>query len=430
MKCNLLYFLFITARLEPLAEYNGNFFYRWTHPFKYASLDVDEIIKLNADKTELSNCWIIRFIKERSCKAIITTVYRYKKNEVLLFDARQLKSECRTANRLICIVDADLDLLSPDDIDALGSLLRGMTNEIRLTFDVVGNASLEKFPVDAVPRAGRIDVDGRRGWLRYVDLFAWYTHRLIAVDLSSVSWHCLESYYDEIIGNLIITTHQTRDYNRFMHVLVVAKCRQFDLRLLNEHGKTVARWQKTRTQTNRTRTQSLVVSLLHSDHAKLLAKHVLLGSAKDFGSVDVVTDQMDNIFVPVYNELRLALEPLDRYTVREVAHTSNVNRRAANERPHRMRNVSRVDVNGKHLIAKLAPGISVVLPNGKRFTSIDLDVGATLEQHRDEAMAIAEWLTQCWNVKYLHVLDHGAGILAYTIQLATAERMKQRGKRC
>lgn len=310
-----------------------------------------------------------------------------------------------TVNWIIFWLDTDTARVSEREMARLKQMFQAMkASRIRLTLDLMGDGSPHKLPIGAIGSLGEVDVDGRRGWhgtINLVYLFGKNIKQLLVLTLMSMSWRILDGCDDDILGTLTISAPSKDDFHRCMRLLTVSDCQQFDLSLSDTTDKWPTKWTKLRTVESGRDECSMVAHVASEEYAEYLEKFLLLQNPDDLAHIDIVTEKSDQLFIMVYEKLRLILQKFERYTVREVEIVDD----------GKMIDVNRIVVDGTVLSVELSTKLFVELPAGERFTSIGLIVNGP------EASKYAEWLALCILVEYLYIRDRGADILGRALKL-------------
>lgn len=339
-----------------------------------------------------------------------------------------------TINWIIFWIDTDLDQLTESDVNNLKLMFRAMkARHIRKTFDLKGDGSPHKLPLEEIKAGGKVDVDGRRGWYGIINLAHWFGKggkRLNTLDLHSISWRCLVGCiaYNEF-RSLTIHTYHESEFERYVRLIILAYCRRFDVQWRDANQTIMARWTKTQKIKSTEIKRTLVISLPSVEHADYLAKFLSVHRPDDFSNIDIrleKSDKMHEAFVEIFKKIRKPLQPFERYIVHEIVSTDDVSRSAFNETLEFIKDVNRISVDGPALNVKLSTIRFVELPAGEWFLSIDLQIAAKLPW--SVVLQYGSWLMQCTLVEYLLVLDHGAGIVACGIELAALDAMNTEGE--
>lgn len=347
---------------------------------------------------------------------------------ILLRDARELKHEMATMTRLIFWVDSDLNALTSRDISRLTQMFQAMrAARIRLTFNLMAGG-LHKLPISAIESFTDVDMIGRGGWSGPLILELWIGimgTRLITLSLTYVSWSMLNGYENHVSDKLTINAHTEDDYRRYLRLLILSNCREFNVSLYDTEHKLVARWTKQKFEDSATK-YMLIASLLSVKHATYLAKYLRVRKPIDLTYIDVMTEKSRDIFVEANERLLLALQPFEWYAVHEIASKDNGSRRTLIDSSKNVEYVNRIDVNGDVLNVELSTEEFVVLPAGERFKSIRLTMASKVS--RSVSLQYGRWLAKCHLVNTLNVMDRGAGIVANALEQAVLAYLNKNGE--
>lgn len=379
------------------------------------SSNTDHSTEENAAEAARNDYWELQFIEDASTNGVHITVNTFQQDNVSLEDALEMINELATINRLNFVVETDLKALTSHDITRLTQMFQAMTSSrILLTFHLLVDGLTHKLPVGAIPTAPDVEVYSYDGANLTLILEYWFNKKdkpLRTLKLRWVSWGSLVGCDDILFDSLEIDTHSEDEFYEYLRLLILIDCHEFGFYLYDTNAdKLLAEWTNIE--------HSLTVTLLSTEHADCLEKFLLLRESQDFKDINIMMEKKYNIFFKTCKLLWFVLQRYERYNMREIIVTVD-----DNSKRRSVKRVNYIIVNGTIMKAKLSASQVIDLPVGERFTSIHLDINGP------KAIEYGQWLALCVMVEVLHVVDRGAGIVSYAMELATRNKLNSKCER-
>lgn len=376
------------------------------------------MIKEWVDEASRDRMWLIRFVQGTAQNPIQITIHRYGQEAISLGQAIQLTHELAVITWIMFRIDVDLSGLRVGIIEQFEEMFGALLQvNIRLTFDLKGPISFDSLPVHEIRGKVYVDIAGQRGFSGNFGLVKWFGKtgkRLHKLNVNYMHWRYVDDIPELYVFYLVIAVIGESNYLKTLRELYAASFRRFLVQLVDAGGTTIAEWEKVRTFVDGHHRHSLHAIVSTQEQATQLVKFLLLRRPLQLDEIDVRVKSQHDVFFAVYQRLRFALDPFNRYTVRETSADGD--------------DINVVQVIGDALIMKLSGGRFIFPPAGARFTSIDLMFGRTVPVLPSQAAWLADWLTTCDRVKKLRVIEYQARTVANAIKLIVLDKVRETGE--